>query len=34
MYVSFQGFGIFEITRDDGRVFDGATLDIKYHAAD
>ena len=32
MYVSFQSYGIFEITRDDGRPFDGATLDIKYHA--
>lgn len=32
MYVSFQGYGIFVITRDDGRPFGGATLDIKYHA--
>ena len=32
MYVSFQSYGIFEITRDDGRPFDGQSLDIKYHA--
>lgn len=36
MYVSFQSDPgrIFDITREDGYPFDGATLDIKYHAID
>ena len=33
MYVSFQNIGIiYEVTRDDGRPFQGELLDIKYHA--
>lgn len=34
MYVSYQEGGwIYDCTRDDGRPFDGSTLDIKYHAS-
>ena len=34
-YISFQHVGIiYDVTRDDGRPFNGKLLDIKYHAMD
>jgi secreted PhoX family phosphatase len=33
MYVAYQKVGIiYDVWREDGRPFSGATLDIKYHA--